>query len=227
MAFFNKKEFAEKCGLEPKNLAVYIGRGKVVVTRKGDEDVIDTSISQNKLFLEKRKGRQTEKQLVEEFKRRPALVEGMEDYPIDEQFRTVASGNARSSNEKKDGPPMDLVQSTEWLRYRDAIKREKEIEKLELDNQRKRGEVIPTVLIGPLVFQMNQSIMTAFKNGAEEIVRMMGKKYGMTAADMSEMRGQLIKITNTAMDKARDLTLANVRAIVNEHQEKRGVGERK
>lgn len=219
MALYTKKEFADRCGVETKNLSVYIKRGKVVVQPDG---MINDSVSQNRLFIQKNQGQQTEKQIVNELKKKQQFAEAMEDAPIDEQLKVAAA--KASAGER---PPMDLVDSTEWLRYWDAQKREKENEKLELDNQKKRGETVPSEVVQNLIYRHNQNVMTQFKNSAEEIVRMMGHKYGMTSADMSEARGQILKSINSFMGKAKDESLAGLQNIVEAYQIKRGVGERK
>jgi hypothetical protein len=51
MARLSKKEFAERCGIETKNLAVYIGRGNVIVL---DDDSIDDCDQKNRAFIQKR-----------------------------------------------------------------------------------------------------------------------------------------------------------------------------
>jgi len=45
----SKKKFASLCGIETKNLSVYIGRKKVIV----ENDLIDDSDPANRLFIEK------------------------------------------------------------------------------------------------------------------------------------------------------------------------------
>ncbi len=54
MPKFSKREFADLCGMQTKNLAVYIGRQKLEV---GSDGLIDDSNSMNKLFMEKRRSK--------------------------------------------------------------------------------------------------------------------------------------------------------------------------
>jgi len=218
MALYTKKDFAEKCGMPTNSLATYIRRKKVVV---GLNDLIDDKVAENRLFLEKNKNKVSEKQLVGDLKKRLPLVPLMAESGIDEQFKAVM--NNQSNGEK---PPMDLVESTEWEKYWSALKREKENEKLDLDNQKRRGEVIPSAIIAPLFFQHSQSLMTAFKITMEDIIRTMGKRYGITPADVSEMRGVIIRGINDAMVKAEETTTSALGGIVAEFQDKKGVGER-
>ena len=218
MALHTKKDWAEKCGMATNSLATYIRRGKVVV---GENGMIDDKVTENKLFLKKWGGRQSEQQLVKELSKRVPLIPEMADSPIDEQFKA-----AMAAQKKGEKPPMDLGESIEWEKYWSALKREKENEKLELDNQKKRGEVIPSAVIAPLFFQHSQSLMTAFKITMEDVVRRMGKQYGMTPADVSEMRGVIIKQINEAMIKGEELTINALGSIVSDYQDKKGVGER-
>lgn len=58
MATYNKREFAELCGIETRHLAVYINRKKVIVLESG---VIDDTDPVNKVFIEKHSGKKKTK----------------------------------------------------------------------------------------------------------------------------------------------------------------------
>jgi hypothetical protein len=53
MALFSKKEFSSRCGMASNKLAVYVKRGKVIMTG----DSIDDSLPQNQAFLAKHNGK--------------------------------------------------------------------------------------------------------------------------------------------------------------------------
>lgn len=112
------------------------------------------------------------------------------------------------------------------LKYLDTQKREKEVEKLQIEIQKKRGEVIPAELIPPVVMQHNQSIITAFKNEHDEWLRNFAKLHDMTGDEVARARGEAVQWINTAMGKATVMTEKAIEIIVADYVEKRGVGER-
>lgn len=227
MACYSKKEFAEKCGLETKNLAVYIKRGKVIVTKKGDEEVIDAALQENKAFLAQRKGKQTEAQLVREIQRRLPAEQGV-PVPADVNPAGAHDLGADQDHDEDESPDyiMSIAQATKQKLHWEARKKQRETSLLQLKEQKMKGEVIPYQVITPLFLQHNQSMITEFKNAAEEIVRMMAKRTGMSNADQSEMKGDIIRSINAAMGKATEATIKGIESIVNEFVQKKGVGER-
>jgi len=196
MALLTKKEIAELCGLETKNLSVYIMRGKVIV---GKNDLIDTNVDKNKSFIEKRKGK-------------------ISDVKI--QTTTVIESKVSEQSEGQ-----SYTESERQLKYLDTIKRQKEIEKLEIEIQKKKGEVVPSELIKPVFLQHNQSIITEFKNATDEIIRIFSKKRSLTVEEVAEIKGETTETINNAINKATFSTIKSVESIVSEHQDKKNVGE--
>lgn len=196
MALLTKKEIAELCGLETKNLSVYIMRGKVIV---GKNDLIDTNVDKNKSFIEKRKGK-------------------ISDVKI--QTTTVIESKVSEQSEGQ-----SYTESERQLKYLDTIKRQKEIEKLDIEIQKKKGEVVPSELIKPVFLQHNQSIITEFKNATDEIIRIFSKKRSLTVEEVAEIKGETTETINNAINKATFSTIKSVESIVSEHQDKKNVGE--
>lgn len=198
MAKLTKKEFAQQCGKGTAWLSVYTSpkMGKVIV---GDDDLIDTENPINFQFLHKWASRYKPPTLVPENK-------------------------PDADGEDSDIPTYE--QSERRLKHLDAEKREKEVEKLSLDIQKKRGEVIPSELIPPVIMQHNQSIVTAFKNEHEEWLRNFAKQQGMTGVQVAQARGEVVQWINTAMNKATRISINAIEGIVSEYVEKRAVGER-
>lgn len=196
MALLTKKEIAELCGLETKNLSVYITRGKVIV---GKNDLIDTNVDKNKSFIEKRKGK-------------------ISDVKI--QTTTVIESKVSEQSEGQ-----SYTESERQLKYLDTIKRQKEIEKLDIEIQKKKGEVVPSELIKPVFLQHNQSIITEFKNATDEIIRIFSKKRSLTVEEVAEIKGETTETINNAINKATFSTIKSVESIVSEHQDKKNVGE--
>lgn len=200
MALLTKKEISDLCGLETKNLSVYITRGKVIV---GKDDLIDTTIDKNKAFIEKRKGKVSDVKI-----QTPTVIESK----INSQPQEQSEGQSYTESERQ-------------LKYLDTIKRQKEIEKLEIEIQKKKGEVVPSELIKPVFLQHNQSIITEFKNATDEIIRIFSKKRSLTVEEVAEIKGETTETINNAINKAIISTVKAVESIVLEHQDKKNVGE--
>jgi len=210
MAKLSKKEFAAMCGgMTTKILSTNIIRKKVVV---GDDGMIDLDNEKNTAFYHKNK--------KEETTEAPIVV------PAEKNTASIVLPKLEAKSDvAKDGVP-DYATSEKMLKYLDTLKRDEEIRKLRLQVEKMNGEVIPSAVIAPLFFQHSQSLMTAFKITMEDITRTMGKRYGITPADVSEMRGVIIRGVNDAMVKAEEMTVSALSGIVAEYQEKKGVGER-
>lgn len=212
MALYSKQEFAKKCGLETKNLSVYIGRKKVFLTG----ELIDSTNEFNAAFLEKRKRHSESTDNSNEIvtiSQEKKTNNNIKEPPAQFSLPLSTDDEAYSSAERK-------------LKQLDGQKRLVEIEKLEFDLAKKRGEVIPTELISPLFLQHNQSIITEFKNAADEVLRAFSKKKELSVNESAEMKGELVSIINQAMKRAIDQSLKSIDNIIEEFSNKKGVGER-
>jgi len=206
MALLTRKEFARACGMEQNSVAVYLKREEIIL----EEGFVDTEHPKNKMFLEKR------------------IAKGKVPMPTvqtDYVGGQVVVSENRGQPRTDDGIP-DYAESERKVKYFDALKREKEVEKLQLDIQKKRGEVIPSELIPPVILQHNQSIITAMKNEFDEWLRNHAKKYDLGTNEISEIRTQAVGWINNGMTKATAMSVRAVENIVRDYQEKRGVGER-
>lgn len=197
------KEFADLCEMPVKNIYTYIHRGQVVL---GKNDEVNPDIPQNKTFLLKRKSKKSKKQ--------------------DETIQDFYNNDDDDDDSFDKSGTMPLDKSTELLQYRKAIKAGLEVEKLELDIQKKRGEVIPSELIPPVILQHNQSIITSIKNEFDEWLRNHAKRYDLGVNEIAEIRTQAVQWINTGMNKATAMSVRAVENIVKDYQDKRGVGER-
>ena len=227
MGLHSKKDFAEMCGLQTKNLATYIGRGNVIV---GSNDLVDDKHPVNKSFLEKRRGKQTEKQLVAEIARmgvEPGESEfSSEDIPDDfhtSRLREIVSGaNPTSST----GVPA-YDKSVQLLKFLDTEKRKREIVLLQLKEEKLKGAMVPSDLIQPIMIQHNQSILNEIKNATEDFLRIFSKKKALTGEEKAQIRGEFTKRTNEAMEKAVLATVKSIETIIVDYAETRSKGERK
>ena len=207
MPLYTKREFATICKLETKELSVYISRNKVVV----EKDFIDSDNDINKVFIEKR---------------------GVCFLPPKENIDKIEQNQAKKEVETENDEENinsnnvpSLQKSTTLLKHLDTVKRTKEIEKLQIEIQKKKGEVVPVELIKPVILQHNQSILTEFKNAGDEILRIMSKKYSFSVDDLAFCKGEFVKTINNSMGKAIYATTKSIDSIIQNHIEKKGVGE--
>lgn len=210
MAKIPKKEFAELCGLTTGNLGNYIKRGHVVCVH----DLIDTTNPTNLRFLEKRSAK-------DKADKQPA--EGQKP-----KKTTAAQPKGKEIPDIEDLTPEEVPsyeESERKLKYLDTLKREKEIEKLQIDIDKKKGVVVPSELIKPVFLQHNQNIVQEFKNTADEIVRTFSKKHSLGANEVAEIKGELVACINSAIKKAVHASISQVKNIINEHSIKKEVGE--
>lgn len=222
MALHTKKQFSDLCGIATNNLSVQIARGKVVLTG----DFIDDAIDKNRAFLEKRISKKT---IASEIAPIPKIQ------PVDSVINNISKVTDQQPGSTTQDQKFELVspdekqsytESERQLKYLDTVKRKAEIEKLYLDVAKKKGEVIPSELVKPVFLQHNQSIVTEFKNVADDIVRMFAKKKSLTVNEVAEITGELTSSINNAVNKATATTINSVDSIVNDFAEKKGVGER-
>lgn len=127
-------------------------------------------------------------------------------------------------DEALDGIP-DISVSTTRLKFLQANKTEKEIAKLELDIQKKQGEVIPYELIKPIFLQHNMSLLTAFKNAIEDVIRALSKENELSGEQIARVRGEVIEIINAALKNANDVSLKSIDIVISNYSDLKGVGE--
>lgn len=224
MAYLTKSEFSKLCGVETKYLSVMIARGNVVL----DDDVmIDTDHERNILFLERRRsGPKPPKppappKVVREKRpdnisvpRKPKIVQEPINETDEEQEEIDESGIP------------SLLTSEKKLKHLDAIKRSKDIEKLELDIQKKRGEVIPAALVLPVLLRQNMSLVTAFKNACDTILTKYTKIRELDVNEVADIRGFFLTAINEGSDKACIESEKSIMSIISEYSDKKGIGER-
>jgi hypothetical protein len=203
MAIYTQKEFATLVNMPSGRLTIYRDRGKIIIENKQ----IDTSIEKNAAFLEKYRIRNVLKSASINIEN---PNQGSIDIPISS---TTTEGQSYTESERQ-------------LKYLDTIKRQKEIEKLDIDIAKKKGEVIPTDLVSPLILQHNQSITTEYKYVIDEIIRLFSAKNRLNVNEIAGIRGKMTKALNKAVDKASETTVNSISVIINNYAEKRGVGER-
>jgi hypothetical protein len=205
MAIYPQKEFAALVGMPTGRLTIYANRGKVIIENK----TIDTSIDKNEAFLEKYKIKNDQKEIKPSLKKNKIVqTEKENNFPVDPS------------------PDQKYSESERQLKYLDTLKRKMEIEKIEIENAKKRGEVIPSALLKPVILQHNQSIVTQFKIAVDDLIRIFGTVMSLNTNDIAEIRGKCYEAINHSVDKASENTVNSIKTIIIEYSNKRGIGER-
>lgn len=197
MALYSKREFSENCGIETKVLAVYIKRGKVVVSA---EDKIDTDIPQNSAFMSSQalkvrtpKGEKTaagEKKSPERGKKTKV------DPKIEERF--------------------DLESTKKTTEIK---KMEREIQLQEMKMRKLTGEVIPTAAVKALFAQHFKSVTMTIKNSSDLMLMDLGKKLRLNRNELAEIRNAITVMINKAISDGIDESKKIVPSIVAEYSQ--------
>jgi len=212
MPIYTRKEFIEICGCSQATLSMNIKRNKVVLE---DDKRIDSSLPMNNDFMRKQ-------------------IDKLKDSVI-----TKEQPNPKEKIQKK-GPPSKLPEpvgrsAEETSKYNlerqarelDIEKKEQEVKLNELKIAKLQGDVIPTDLVSVVFAQHFKSVTTAFHQGTDNFLVVIGKEVGLSRDDIAKYRGELIKIVNQAVKDGVKESKESVKNIVEEYSQRRGVGEKK
>lgn len=107
------------------------------------------------------------------------------------------------------------------------IERERhDIEKVKLNNEKMRGNLMPTEMVVQVLQQNNKAFVSAFMGATESLLVLIAGTMEVDIEKLATFRGKLKEIVNDSMDDAEKNTKQQIRNIVAEFSEKRGVGER-
>jgi hypothetical protein len=219
MALHSRADYAKICGLSPGNLSNYIKRGKVILSG----EYVDDKVEQNITFLEKRIATMNQKvpdDSIESIK----TAEVETDKPKIEKPR-IQTPNITVPDERDDDN-QSFNALTKREKKVNIQKKEEEIKLLRLKEEKIRGQVIPIDVIKNLFRAHTQSIVTAQKDGIEDLLINISSEARISGEQLARLRGKMVEILNTAVDKAILSTKKNLSSIVNEFTEKKEVGER-
>lgn len=243
MALITKKEFAELCGKTTAWLSNYTNparKTRIIVRQDG---LIDTTDPMNISFLQKHAVTTGEDDTTApQAKGKKTNLSKTVAAPPDNEVNELVELDGNASVMPAVGDVLSKISAGEWktlagmlpeyqviekiLKYNDTVKREKEIEKLKLEIEKKRGEVIPVAPIEVLVFQFKQHILTQGKLTYEAFLNEIGHKYSITSDDMAEYRKYFINNLNNSMLRATENFKKGLESALTEYAAKRGVGER-
>lgn len=210
MAKLSKQEFAAQTGQTTKTLATYIGRGKVVVNKKGE---IDTTNEVNKQFI-----------AIHAWKvpTKPGAIKLPE--PDDETPDTDTPETEETTT--SDGKIPNIAVSEKRYKYELANKTEAAAILDRLKIKKLRGDVIPVAPIELLIFQFKQYTLTQQKITYEKFLNEIGHKYSITAEDMAYYRGFFTKACNDCVEEATKAFIRDLGSVLADYTIKKGVGEK-
>lgn len=202
MAQYSKKEFAELVGIGTNVLAIYIKRGKVVINSK---ELIDDKNEFNAAFIAKALGRKQNK-----------------SEPIEVEVEVVHEAKVvkpkKKVDEEETSENSTVAQLDKKKQLLDIKKKEADLEKVNLQNAKLKGEVIPFGLMSPLITQDHQNIVTAFKNAADAIILEMSKKKAFTGQEVADLNASLVSVINTAVNEATNQTIKSLDMIIENYK---------
>lgn len=229
-------DFAKHCGIESRQLSIYIKRNKVLVS---ENDMVDISNETNNAFYEKRKHKsKLEKELPKiELKKestKKTVTKKEAPQPIEpvDEFEEIAEndsddiGNSSSSNIDD-----DIHESYADLEKRKVFLGNKLLEeRIEIERVKKdklHGLVVPTQLVSVVFTQHSKNIASEFKNGADDWIIRIEKKLNLPREDVAKLRGELVDVINKSIKKSVETSKKQMYSIVRQYKEVRGKGERK
>jgi hypothetical protein len=216
MAKYTRKEFAEKlCGMDYSDkdtrvkVSQWVKRGNIIEESDG---LIDDSIEKNREWAIKQYERTSSKE-------------------------SEANGTIRLRPDTSADEPIDVYTDKQKPEQTggvglERIKLKKQIEKLDVENRilnlredKIRGEVIPIDLVKTVFTAHAQSIITANKEGIEEMIINFSKEATLSSVQVARLRGKMIETLNRASDKATDMSKRQLKSLIEEFSIKKEVGE--
>lgn len=220
MALHTKKDFALICGLKPAELSMGITRRKVLCSG----DYVDDSIPVNVAFMEKWRS-----------VRNPDVPAPALNGQARPSARTVAPPDLTPVAPKAPNvrqPQLEFTYESPVnqldlkIKETELARKEEDLEIAKLKRAKMAGEVIPVELVNNVFTVYSKSTMTAWYNATDNFLMDMQKRYGMSSADMSTQRTELIEIVNNAIEDAFKESVDSLKNIVEEYSDTRGQGDR-
>lgn len=219
MALLTKAQFADKIDRPSNFLSVYITRKEVVIhSGEGKKALIDDEHPVNYAFLIK-KGAQN---LTKPKENTEKTTENVVYNAVIVEESGEKAGKKKQPSNGKDAADvyMKNLALVEEEKARVSLEKQRgELEKINLYNQKARGELLPIALFRPLLARNNQNLTTTFKNTAEELISNMAKKKEFSLEERAELSAQLLSGINKAITDAHDMTVQNLETIIDDYKE--------
>jgi hypothetical protein len=221
MALHLKADFARMCGLTTGNLTVYISRKKVIPSG----DYIDDSLEINSAFLQKRKNHVSNKPTADQPQPEKKLRYIQPDRELPTQPDIQDPVDDDGDDDDTGGNYITSAALNKKKLKVDIAKKIRETSILKLREEKIKGEIVPIDVIKNLFSMHTQSIITAQKDGIEELLINLSVEARLTGDQLARLRGKMVEILNNGVDKAIIITQRNMKVLVNEFAIKKDVGE--
>lgn len=228
-------DFAKHCGIESRQLSIYIKRNKVLVS---ENEMIDISNETNNAFYEKRKHKsklETELPAVKlnrvVTKKTAPKKEVIQTTETVDEFSDIAENDDAVNDIIGSISGDDIVESQAELEKRKVYLGNKLLEeRIEIERVKKdklHGLVVPTQLVSVVFTQHSKNIASEFKNGADDWIIRIEKKLDLSREEVASLRGGLVDVINKSVKKSVETSKKQIYSIVRQYKEVRGKGERK
>lgn len=220
VAFHTRKQFAELCGIDHSTssgrgtIGMAIKRGKIVLSG----ELIDDQFPENAEYLRKASAKSSTENVVETV--------------LDNVSSTAKAPIIDTPERKQPKAPTVTAPKGEsgyvlerQLKQQDLEKKQVETRLLNLREQKMLGEQMPTELVKKLIFEYNQSSITSQKDGYEDLLIIISKECNLNEIQLANLRRKMVDVVNTTVNKAIDMTKRNLKIILSEFSESKGVGE--
>ncbi len=209
MALYSKKDFANLCGIKTNQLSVVISRGNIILTG----DLIDETNAKNSAFLQK----QREKQLK------------ISESPIPKESKkeniTESAPVPPVQKFKKKKNDLSIYSLDQEIKIADLQKKEVDTRIALLKEEKLIGASIPTDLVKSVISNLSKSMISSFKDGADQFIIEISKRKNLTVVESAELKGKIVEIINMCSSKAISESRKNLKNIIIEFSNKKEVGE--
>lgn len=222
MGRHTRAEFAKICGLTSGNLSNYIKRGHVII----DGEFIDDTLFENKEFMRKRQQLSVKK--TQTIQPEPEKKLRMLRPDPGNSVESESEDQDTSATEEDEDYESYSKTSAGLLKKKIKVDIQKKIREtaiLKLREEKIKGEIVPIDLIKNVFSMHTQSIVTAQKDGIEELLINLSVEVRLSGEQLARLRGKMVEILNNAVDKAIIITQRNMRVVVSEFAITKGVGE--
>lgn len=200
MAKLSKQEFADKCGMNTRSLAVYISREKVVMNNK---DELDDRNPKNAVFIAKYS--------------KKAAAKGKKPEPVNGEEKKEPAADQGNLDEWTKLEREKLQEQVEKLKH--------ENRKLKLGNEKTVGTFIPVDHVTILAVHLSEAIHLAWENEFESVIVDIGGRFGLSREEITTIKSQKVALSNISRERALKECKKMLRRLQNETSDKKGVGE--
>jgi len=214
MAFHTRKQFADAAGKKAASVTMAVKRRQIIMSG----DFIDDTIEKNKKLLERWQQQEAAKIA------KPVIVD-VPDVVIEEPKLKAPTGIREPKEEPKPKAPKGIKAPKETsIHGLDEIKKQAEIdlkiaqiERTNLQNQKLRGDSIPTEMVKSTISILGHSFQSSYKNGAEAFILEFCHRLRVSAKIEAEMKGKLIDLINKSHGNAITEAKKSIESIVDQN----------